>query len=261
MCPPETDAMGLELREQLETWGQLWRRRPELEALARAVAAPGLRRILLAGCGDCHAAAEYGAALTGLRTRFEVRALPAMEASRAYSYLLGPETLLVALSISGRTPRVLEAVRAARKAGSTVLAVTDDADSPLAQAAQERLVLGTAPEEALHRTDYADPEAARYIGYQRPVAQTKTYGAAELALALLALAWEDLAPSGRGSPRASLEGALAELAASGEAAAGAGAAAAALWSVAPPGSAATFCATGLGFSAARFAAYKFLELA
>jgi glutamine---fructose-6-phosphate transaminase (isomerizing) len=259
---PAADALAIELEEQLPVWRALWDRREEIAATARAVFEPGLRRVLFTGCGDCHAAAEYGAALLGLRSRLEARAFPAMELSRACSYLLGPETLLVALSISGRTPRVVEAVRAAGRAGSAVLGITDDPDSPLAAEAPATLLLATAPDEALHRTDYRDAEAAQYVGYHRAVAQTKTYGAAQLALALLDLAWEEGAPSDRGSKRSALEQALGDLPSAGAAAAEVGrAAAAGLRDRIPSKAPVTFCGAGLGFSSARFAAYKVLELA
>ena len=256
------DAMGVELAEQLGVWSGLWRRRDEFAAAAETALTSGVRRVVLSGCGDCHAAAEYGAALLGLRTRLEARALPAMELSRGAPYLLDEETLLVALSVSGRTPRVLEAVRAAERRGARTLAVTDDPDGPLAREASQVFVLGASPAETLSRTDYRDPSAAEYSGYHRAVPQTKTFGALQLALALLCLRLEPRFPSGRGTAAPEVESALGSLAMLGEEAAGSALRAAEVVCerVRSRGFV-SFCGTGLGYSSARFCAYKLLELA
>lgn len=218
--------------------------------------------MIFSGCGDCHAAAEFGASLAGLRTSLEARAFPAMELSRSNAHLLDERTLLVALSVSGRTPRVLEALRAAKRRGASVLAVTDNPEGPLAEEAPRVLLLGASPAASLQRTDYRDPEAAVYSGYQRAVPQTKTYGAVGLAVALICLELERSAPAARGTPRAELEGALARLPPLAErAAAAADAAGATLQEAVRPGCLRSFCGSGLGFSAARFSSYKLLELA
>jgi glucosamine 6-phosphate synthetase-like amidotransferase/phosphosugar isomerase protein len=150
----------------------------------------------------------------------------------------------------------------ALRRGASVLGLTDDPEGPLARSTPHRFVLGTAPPEALGCTDYRDPEAALYTGYHRPVPQTKTFGALQLALALLCLELEHLAASGRGSPREAVEADLAGL--SGSAGSGARAAESAartLLGRARPRCRVTFCGTGLNASTARFCAYKLLELA
>ena len=73
---------------------------------------------------------------------------------------------VVALSQSGRTPDVLEYVQHARARGAFTVAVTNDLDSALAEAAETTLPLAAGPEEA--------------------IAATKTYTAQIGALALLA---------------------------------------------------------------------------
>jgi fructoselysine-6-P-deglycase FrlB-like protein len=256
------DAMGIELAEQLGVWRALWKRRDEIAALAGQAVRRGFGRVVFTGCGDCHAAAEYGAAFLGLRSRLDVRALPAMELARGTSCLPDEDTLVVCLSVSGRTPRALEAARAARRRGALVLAVTDNPEGPVAREAECCFLLGASPADALQRTDYADPAAAEYSGYHRAVPQTKTYGAVELALALLCLKLEESAPSGCGASRDEVERCLAALPDLGKAAEGAAAdAALRLGSKLRPGAFLTFCGTGLGYSAARFSAYKLLELA
>ncbi|MHB8764165.1 MAG: SIS domain-containing protein, partial [Deferrisomatales bacterium] len=253
--------MGIELGEQADAWSRLWLRRGAVRALVAGLPVARLRRVVFAGCGDCHAAAEYGELLLGLRANHEARGLAAMELSRGRPHLLGPETLLVALSVSGRTPRVLEAVAAARRRAAAVLAVTDDPGSPLAREVAATLVLGAAPAETLGRTDYRDPAAARYVGYQRSVPQTKTFGALQLALALLCLELEPSAPSGRGTPAADLERCLQALPQLAGAAADAGRRAAERMARAGARPRVAVCGTGFGGPAARFGAYTLHELA
>ena len=257
------DAMGIELGEQPGVWASLWDRRAGLrEALEPLLGGRAPERVVIAGCGDCHAAAEGAEWLVERRTRVPVRGLAAMELTRGRPHLLGPGTLLVALSVSGSTPRVIEAVRMARTAGARVLGITDNPASALAREAGAVFVLGTAPPEALGRTDYRDPEAARYAGYHRAVPQTKTFGAMQLALVLLCVALEELAPSGRGTPRAELEAwirRLPELAA-GVRPAAEQAARTALEGARPRARVAV-AGTGPNAPVARFLAYKVMELA
>ncbi|GAB4263628.1 SIS domain-containing protein [Deferrisoma sp.] len=253
MSPGDTpqDAMGLELAEQPGVWGALLGRFGEArEAVAGALGGERPKRVVVAGCGDCHAAAEWAEWLWEPHLGVPVRGLAAMEVSRARTHLLGPGTLLVALSVSGKTPRVLEAVACARARGARTLALTDHPGSPLAREADGVLCLGTAPAEALDRTDYRDPGAAAYSGYHRAVPQTKTFGAMQLGLAAVgeALAGRPLGAWGV------LPGAAGS---AGEAAAAAGARAA---ERARPGCRIGLAGTGPGWPAARFGAYKLLEL-
>ncbi|MFH0793282.1 MAG: SIS domain-containing protein [bacterium] len=95
-----------------------------------------IERIYLVGCGDSLAAA------LALRCAFErncslpVQALHAMEFARYDCPRLPPRSLVVAISNSGRVVRTIEAALLARRRGAYVIALTRDADSPLALAAQ-----------------------------------------------------------------------------------------------------------------------------
>ena len=75
---------------------------------------------------------------------------------------------VVALSQSGRTPDVIEYVERARRRGAVTIAITNEAESALALAADAVLPLG--------------------VGVERAVAATKTYSAQLAAMALLAAA-------------------------------------------------------------------------
>ena len=84
------------------------------------------------------------------------------------------DCLFVALSQSGRSPDLLESVRAAGRAGARVIALVNDEDSPLASLAAETIPLCAGREES--------------------VAATKSFLAMITALAHLAAAWADDAP-------------------------------------------------------------------
>ncbi|MBI4881317.1 MAG: SIS domain-containing protein [Planctomycetes bacterium] len=169
--------MLAEIREQgdlLERCLPLWR-----EAVDRLVEDRPARRLLLAGCGDMHFAACQVEALAPHLCGAEVRALRSMDLRWARR-LLAPGDLVVCASVSGRTPRTVEAALLAQKAGARVLGVTDNPGSPLAEALAETLVLGTAPPQEL--------EAATYAGYRHVIAQTQTFTSVLLVELLLAAA-------------------------------------------------------------------------
>jgi arabinose-5-phosphate isomerase len=114
-------------------------KRLERAALARAVeliraAEARGGRVHFTGVGKPEHVARYGAALlssTGTPATF----LHATEATHGSVGQLARGDVLVALSNSGETRELLEAVRAARALEARVVAVTARADSPLASAA------------------------------------------------------------------------------------------------------------------------------
>ena len=149
-------------------------------------------RLIITGSGDSHCAALFGCWLLGKRG--QVTGLPALEASQAAQYLL-PEDILIGISVSGRTVRVLEAAKRASAAGAQVVAVTDDAQSPLAELASVVWPIHASPSDSLNHTDYQDDKAKQYVGYHHDVAQTKTFWAVLLTLIRAAQAeldWQDL---------------------------------------------------------------------
>ena len=107
-----------------------------------------VKRVFIAGCGDSHAAA------LGSELAFEAVAgvpaepMTALQFARyAAGYLprTGPNTnLVIGVSVSGAVTRTAEALRLARQAGATTLALTAAASSPVAEAA-ELLVSPVAP--------------------------------------------------------------------------------------------------------------------
>ena len=136
-------------------------------------------RVFLTGSGDSYCAALFGQWLMEKRDR--VYGLPALEASQAARHFRAGDILL-GISVSGRTVRVLEAARRALTAGAQVVAVTDDLHSPLAELASSVWPIYASPPEELLDTRYTDEYARQYIGYHHDVAQSKTFWAVLLTL-------------------------------------------------------------------------------
>jgi glutamine---fructose-6-phosphate transaminase (isomerizing) len=168
---PRTEpAMGSlllsEIREQPAALLRLLEHTPEYAAVADAARRrkPALVRMVAHGSSDN--AASYGVYAFGLLPRWT-----AMRDSISLSVYYEAEldlgdSCVLALSQSGRTPDVVEYVERARRRGAFTIALTNEPDSTLAQAAEAVLPLGA--------------------GVERAVAATKTYTAQVAGLALLA---------------------------------------------------------------------------
>ena len=149
-------------------------------------------KIVITGSGDSHCAALFGHWL--LEKRGQVSGLPSLKASQAALHL-GAEDILIGISVSGRTARLLETAKRALNAGAQVVAVTDNLQSPLAQLALVIWPIYGSPAEELSQTNYKDEQAKQYVGYHHDVAQTKTFWATLLTLiraAEIKTAWETL---------------------------------------------------------------------
>ncbi len=187
MSSPEGEtSMLAEIREQGELLARLL---PRLQAeIGSKYAGAAGRQLHLVGCGDMYFAAAQVEALATLLWGLPVRAWRSMDL-RWLSRRLTADDLVVCASVSGRTPRTLEAAQLARQAGARVLAITDNPGSPLEAALEETLLLDTTPPELLGDKDYP--------GYRHIIAQTQTFMAVLVAELALAAAWnvtgEDLA--------------------------------------------------------------------
>ena len=152
-----------EIREQPDALRRLVAGRDNFARVA-AAAPPGLIRMV--GHGSSDNAASYGVYAFGLLAgRTAIRDSISLTVYYGAPIDLGSSTV-VALSQSGRTPDVLEYVTRARKQGAYTIAVTNDAGSALAEAADAVLPLAA--------------------GHEQAVAATKTYITQLAALALLA---------------------------------------------------------------------------
>lgn len=155
-----------EIFEQPEALAALARRGGEFDALAEQLRGPRSRLVRLAGHGSSDNAASYGTYAFGL-----IAGLPAFRDSISLAVYYETafdlsDSLVIALSQSGRTPDVVSYLAHAASRGATTVAITADPDSPLASIADACVLLGTGQEEA--------------------VAATKTYSAELATLALLA---------------------------------------------------------------------------
>lgn len=171
-----------EMLEQPAVFDRLLRDGLPEEVVALAEDEPP-SRIVLTGSGDSFCAAECGAWALRFAARDaggwsgEATAMRPLDLGRYRAGELDARTWVIAISASGRTRRVVEAVGVARAAGANVVVVTDDPRSPLAGEADQVLLLRASPIEALTRADYADAAANVYVGYHHDVPQTKTFTA------------------------------------------------------------------------------------
>ena len=163
-----------EIREQPEALARLLDREEEIAAVARAMVERAPSVVRLVGHGTSDNAASYGVYAFGL--------LPGWTALRDSISLTVyydaqidlSDSVVIALSQSGRTPDVVEYVTRARERGALTLALTNDPASELGRAASAVVPLEAGPE--------------------RSVAATKTYMNQLAALVLLAAG-----AAGRGS--------------------------------------------------------------
>jgi len=163
-----------EIREQSETVHSTLRGRLVFEEGAARLnglnlsseGSAGIRRIEIVACGT-----SWHAGLVGRHIIEELTQIPvAVEYASEYRYrhhLRSPGTLTIAISQSGETADTLEAMRAARNAGSHVIGIVNVVGSTIAREADGGIYLHAGPE----------------IG----VASTKAFTSQIVALALLGL--------------------------------------------------------------------------
>ena len=158
-----------ELREQPAVLQRLLERgRPAAQAIAEELGARDVRFAVLAARGSSDNAARYGQYLLGTHNSL-VAALATPSIFTQYRKapsLAG--ALVIGISQSGQSPDIVEVLREARRQGAPTVAVTNEAGSPLAEAAEHVLPL--------------------FAGTERAVAATKTYTAQLFAVALLSAA-------------------------------------------------------------------------
>ena len=145
-----------EIREQpaaLEA--ALARNAAPIAAFADALRARGrLDQVVIAARGTSDNAARYAQYLIGARLGIPV-ALAAPSLTTMYDAPAvphGASALAMAISQSGQSPDVVGVLESARAAGVPTLAVTNDAASPLAAAADAVLELGVGPERSVAAT-------------------------------------------------------------------------------------------------------------
>jgi glucosamine--fructose-6-phosphate aminotransferase (isomerizing) len=185
------DYMLLEIQEQPKFLKELLESQKEKihEKVANAVENKNVKRIVLTGCGD-----SYCAALTGeyafAKQSYETNVMFPMELSRyrhKFSNFINEKTLLIPISVSGRTPRVIETVHAAKSKNCTVLSITNNPESPLALLSDDYIYAKSSELKTITTTSYEGEISSKYVGYEHDVPQTKSYTAVQMTLLLIAL--------------------------------------------------------------------------
>jgi glucosamine--fructose-6-phosphate aminotransferase (isomerizing) len=102
-----------------------------VDRVVREAVSRGADDWVVTGCGDSLFAGLCAEVWFARRAGRRLRAVPAMELSRYLYEALTPRSVVLAVSHSGNTARVVEAARAARSRGACVVAVTANARSEL----------------------------------------------------------------------------------------------------------------------------------
>jgi glucosamine--fructose-6-phosphate aminotransferase (isomerizing) len=144
--------MAVEMAEQPARLRQLISRFDEIGELVRAVAPAPLKGITIVARGSSDHAAVYGRYLLEAST-----GEPVSLAAPSLHTLYGIEVdyrgqLVIAVSQSGATPEIVRTLEALQDGGGRGLAITNEPDSPLAQAAHEAIDLDVGEERAVPAT-------------------------------------------------------------------------------------------------------------
>lgn len=144
--------MASEMAEQPEVLRRLLGDRAEVQGSIRELAPRELRGVTLVARGSSDNAATYGRYLIEMAARVPVSlAAPSLHTLYGVTPRLAGH-LVVAVSQSGRTPEIVTVLERCREAGAATVAITNEADSPLAAAAQASVVLRAGDERAVPAT-------------------------------------------------------------------------------------------------------------
>lgn len=149
----------------------------EIKLAFAAIDMERVEKVVLTGSGDSYCAGLAASYVFGETLGVSTSNIAPMELSHYRKDLLDDKSLLLAISVSGKTPRILEAAELAKSQGAQVIGVTDNSESPLAEISNSVCMIGASPQEEIHQTSYKSELASQYDGYQHDVAQTKTYTA------------------------------------------------------------------------------------
>lgn len=131
-------------------------RRTDITALGAELAARfGARpsaRVQLLGRGTSGNAAVYAKYLIERRLRTPAALVAPSVFTQGHAEPWGREDLVIAISQSGASPDLVACLEAARRAGAQTVAVTNTADSPLAQRAEAVVAVGAGEELAVAAT-------------------------------------------------------------------------------------------------------------
>ncbi|NJP66717.1 SIS domain-containing protein [Streptomyces spiramenti] len=157
--------MSAEIAEQPAALERLLTRgAPAIAATAAEIRARRPRFVLLTARGTSDNAALYAKYLLEIRLGLPC-GLTSMSTTTAYGAEPDlTDVLVITVSQSGGSPDLVASARAARAAGAVTLAVTNNADSPLAAACEYHIDILAGPEKALPATKtYTSSLLALYL--------------------------------------------------------------------------------------------------
>jgi glucosamine 6-phosphate synthetase-like amidotransferase/phosphosugar isomerase protein len=129
-----------------------------IKAQAEAVPARKCEHIVITGCGDSYYAGLSMRVTLEELSGLPVAVMPSMEAATFPSRLLEDDALMLAVSVSGKVERTIEAVSRHRERGGTAIAVTAFPDNQLSSVANSVVTTG------LRGTPGPVPGTANYLG-------------------------------------------------------------------------------------------------
>jgi glucosamine--fructose-6-phosphate aminotransferase (isomerizing) len=156
--------MLADIREQPAALRTLAREDASIEEAAAFVKQRAIRTIKLVGQGSSDNAASFGVYALRLSS-----GLTAVRDSLSLELYYGaidnaPTSAVIAISQSGQTPDVVAYARSAAEHGTPVLAITNEPESPLAEAADITIPIQAGPERSLPATKtYTNQLASLYL--------------------------------------------------------------------------------------------------
>ena len=112
-----------------------------LRTLASMLHADHIEHLYMVGCGDSAFAGEAAALAFQKHTGIHAEGIHALDFARYRVRYLPRRSAVICISFSGKVGRTIEAAIQARRFGHRVLVLTGTADSPLARAADDTLLL------------------------------------------------------------------------------------------------------------------------
>lgn len=138
-----------EIAQQPGVVSRLLDDREETEALAGAIRAA--RTVVFTGCGSAFFAARFGVSWLSTLAGKAAFAIPASEFPEC-APMLGPETLVIALTQSGETADVIDAIAVAQASGARVQAIVNVPYSTVARTVDRTFPLHTGVEQSVLAT-------------------------------------------------------------------------------------------------------------
>lgn len=147
-----------EIFEQKETIANAIKQDPEeIKEIARHI--NRAKGTFFIGCGTAHKVAAAGEYFFATIAKEHINTVVASEFPIFHDFLK-PESLIIAISQSGETADVIEAIEAARDAGSKILSIVNCPGSTIARMSDYSLLINAGPEKAVASTKAATSQLA-----------------------------------------------------------------------------------------------------